>query len=101
MEQQYERIRRNRKTPEQIADILNKFAESGSTVKQFCEDHQIVAGTFHKWQNRVKIKSSKKLVHAGFAQIQVNPLVNSLFAEVKGLRIYQPVSAAYLKELLA
>jgi len=25
----------------------------------------------------------------------------ALFAEVKGIRIYQPVTAAYLKELLA
>jgi hypothetical protein len=101
MDQQREEFRRIRKTQEQIADILKKFAESGSTVKQFCEDHQIVAGTFHKWQSRVKGKSLKKQIKPGFAQIQVNPSFDSLFAEVKGIRIYQPVSAAYLKELLA
>jgi hypothetical protein len=101
MDQQREKFRRIRKTQEQIADILKKFAESGSTVKQFCEDHQIVPGTFHKWQNRVKGKRLKKEIKAGFAQIQVNPSFGSLFAEVKGIRIYQPVSAAFLKELLA
>ena len=100
MEQQTKKIRRTRKTPEQITDILTKFRESGSTVKQFCEDHHIVPGTFHKWQSRVQGKSLKKEIKPGFAQIRVNPS-SGLFAEVKGILIYQPVSAAYLKELLA
>jgi hypothetical protein len=38
-----------------------------------------------------------------FATIQIRPGFArpdiSLFAEVKGIRIYQPVSASYLKEL--
>ena len=101
MDQQTEKSRRTRKTPEQIADILKNFGESGSTVKQFCADHQIVPGTFHKWQSRANGKSFKKEIKTGFAQIQVNPSFGSLFAEVKGIRIYQPVSAAYLIELLA
>ena len=101
MEQQTEKLRRTRKTQEQIADILKKFAESGSTVKQFCEDHQIVPGTFHKWQSRVRGKSSRKAIKAGFAPVVIDSLSLGLFAEVKGIRLYQPVSAAYLKELLA
>jgi hypothetical protein len=101
MDQQNEKLRRTRKTREQIADLLRKFAESGSTVKQFCQDHQIVPGTFHKWQSRIKGKDLKKEIKSGFAQVQVNSSFTSLFAEVKGIRIYQPVSAAYLKELLA
>ena len=101
MDQQHEKIRRTRKTQEQIADILKKFTSSGSTVKQFCKEQQIVPGTFHKWQSRRKGKALKKTSGAGFAQIQVNPPVCNLFAEVKGIRIYQPVSVAYLKELLA
>ena len=101
MDQQHEKIRRPRKTQEQIAEILKKFTSSGSTVKQFCKEQQIVPGTFHKWQSRRKGTALKKSVGAGFAQIQVNPPVGNLFAEVKGIRIYQPVSAAYLKELQA
>lgn len=101
MDQQHEKIRRTRKTREQIVDLLKAFIDSGSTVQQFCKDHQIVPGTFHKWESRVKTKSLKKEIKPGFAQIQVNPPVCNLFAEVKGIRIYQPVSVAYLKELLA
>jgi transposase-like protein len=101
MDQQKEKLRKPRKTREQIADILKKFSDSNCTVKQFCEDHQIVPGTLHKWRSRVKGKSLKKETKAGFAQIQVNSSLSSLFAKVKGIRIYQPVSAAYLKELLA
>lgn len=101
MDQQLEKIRHTRKSQEEIADLLKKFSESGSTVKQFCKEHQIVPGTFHKWRGRIKGKSSIKPDKAAFAQIQVTPPVSSLFAEVKGIRVYQPVSAAYLKELLA
>jgi len=101
MEQQTQKLRRRQKTPDQIAEILKSFRESGATVKQFCQDHQIVPGTFHKWQSRANGKSLKMENKPGFAQIQVNASVGSLFAEVKGVRIYQPVSAAYLKELLA
>lgn len=101
MEQQGEKLRRTRKTQNEIADLLEKFSQSDCTVKQFCEDYQIVPGTFHKWQSRVKEKSLNKDTKAGFAQILVNSLSGSLFAEVKGVRIYQPVSASYLKELLA
>ena len=101
MDQQSARFRRKRKTRDQIAEILRKFTESGSTVKQFCEDHQIAPVTFHKWQSRMKGKSLNKEIKAGFTQLQVNPTFDSLFAEVKGIRIYQQVSASFLKELRA
>lgn len=101
MDQQIERLRRKQKTSEQIADISRNFSESGSTVKQFCADHQIVPGTFHKWQSRLKGNAVKKQVKSGFAPVLVSPSFPGLFAEVKGVRIFQPVSAAYLKELMA
>lgn len=101
MDQQSQRVRRKQRSSEQIAEILKNFRESGTTVKQFCADHQIVPGTFHKWQSRANEKILKKENKGGFAQIQVSPSFAGLFAEVKGIRIFQPVSAAYLKELIA
>lgn len=37
----------------------------------------------------------------GFAEVMVrSTLAGTLFAEVNGIRIYQPVNASFLKELL-
>jgi hypothetical protein len=37
----------------------------------------------------------------GFAPVEIVPAaINGLFAQVGNIKIYQPVSAAYLKELL-
>jgi hypothetical protein len=38
--------------------------------------------------------------NSAFAHVQVEAAVG-LFAEVKGIKLYQPVSAGYLKELLS
>lgn len=94
-------MRRTRRTREQIENLLTEFSKTGETIKQFCQQHNISAGTFHKWQSRHKGKVLKKVNGSGFAAITVAPLsTGNLFAEVKGIRIYQPVSAAYIKELL-
>jgi hypothetical protein len=60
--------------------------------------HNIGKATFHKWQSRYKSKTGKQAEAAGFATLQVSSSI-ALFAEVKGIKIYQPVNAAYLKEL--
>ncbi len=96
-------IRRRRKK-EEIPGLLNEFEKRGFTVKEFCEMYNISKATFHKWQSRYgnKIKQQTRLT--GFAKVHIIPsrLNNqaSIFAEVNGIKIYQPVAAAYLKELL-
>jgi hypothetical protein len=95
--------RRSRKTRQQIQDLLAEFSKSDCTVKEFCLLHHISQGTFHKWQSRHKNKTGKQVEPASFAALQITSSIAStnvaLFAEVKEIKIYQPVAAAYLKEL--
>ena len=101
MEQQRNVKRRNRRTREQIENLFAEFTKTGSTVKDFCKAHSVSAGTFHKWQARYKSKTSKKKNRRGFTPVVIDSSLRGLFAEVKGVRFYQPVSADYLKQFLA
>jgi len=101
MEQQMNSIRRSRRTKEQILSLLSEFSKTGLTVKQFCQAHHISTGTFHKWKAGVNNKPLKKAGGPGFLPVVVGSSSPGLFAEINGIRLYQPVSAAYLKELLA
>jgi transposase-like protein len=94
-------VRRSRRTHEQIQNLLTEFGKSGYTVREFCRQHNLSAGTFHKWQSRHKSKPLKKANGTGFASLVIDSYSKALYAEVKGIRLYQPVSAAYLKELMA
>src|SRR4051812_39610249 len=100
MEQVNPSTRRPRKSSEQISALLAKFNSSGLTVPQFCKLHQIHQGNFRKWIFRSKQKASAKMTRRSpFAKVEVTASSNLLFAEVNGIRIYQAVSASYLKEL--
>lgn len=91
---------RPRRTRQQIRELLDEYEKAGCTVKEFCRIHGINQGNFHKWKSRSKEAPKDKL--PGFTKLQVIPsTADRLFAEVNGIRFYQPVSAAYLKELLA
>jgi hypothetical protein len=93
--------RRNRK---QIEQILKDFEQSGIPAKEFCLIHQIHPSNFHKWKSRYKSKAPKKARSSSFASLDIiDPapaFISSLFCEVKGIKIYQPVSATFLKELI-
>jgi hypothetical protein len=55
----------------------------------------------YRWKRQGQSKETKI---SGFARVEVSksaPVENALFAEVRGIRIYQQVSASFLKELLA
>lgn len=93
------RIRRN---THQIHDLLKEFDEGNVSVALFCRKHSISNGTFYKWRSRYKRKTEKKIKGAGFAAVRIIPSLGpGLFAEVNGIKIYQPVAASYLKELLS
>ena len=80
-----------------ISKILQDQVDSGLNVKSYCKAHSIAEGTFHRWKHKNSAASEKEPV--GFASFKVMP-ESGLFAVVGGVKIYQPVSAAYLKELL-
>lgn len=85
----------------EIERLIMEHAQSGLSVKAFCAGLPIAEGTFYHWKKKFS-KGSGPTGKAGFAPIEIVPSTcNTLFAEVANIKIYQPVSAAYLKELLA
>lgn len=100
MEQVNQSLRRPRRSSQQISALLAKYNSSGLSVSDFCERHQIHESNLRKWISRSKQKAKqKKIRRSDFAEVQVTSSENLLFAEINGIRIYQPVAASYLKEL--
>lgn len=79
-----------------IVELLVEQSQSGQNIKSFCSAHGIAEGTFHNWKHKYGGHAEAR---TGFAKLQIIP-EPGLFAMVGGIKIYQPVSAAYLKELL-
>jgi hypothetical protein len=87
------------RSKQEIEQLLKKHAQSGQSVKAFCSDLQISEGTFYHWKEKYSKSIATK--QTGFVPVKiVSSAGNGLFAEVGNIKIYQPVSAAYLKELL-
>jgi hypothetical protein len=104
MEQVYQKHSRPRVSKDQMQNLLREFEVSSSTVKDFCSLHKINRTTFHNWKSRYKVKANDKKQSSSFVTVEVGPTSSrssSLFAEVGRIKIYQPVSAAFLKELSA
>lgn len=81
-----------------ILQLLAEQIQSGQSIKSFCAIRGIATGTFHNWKHKYSSGPSQEPV--GFATLQVVP-EPGLFAMIGAIKIYQPVSAAYLKELLS
>lgn len=97
MEQNIIKRRVKRRNRAEIQLLLEAFAKAGQSVQSFCYAHNIGRSTFHKWQSRYSISKAFADIEIVGGGVQHG---TTLFAEVKGIRIYQPVSAAYLKALL-
>lgn len=97
MEQNIIKGKVKRRNKAEIQLLLEAFSSSGMTVQSFCDEHNIGKSTFHKWQSRYSISKTFADIEIVGGDVQH---CTTLFAEVKGIKIYQPVSAAYLKALL-
>jgi len=97
MEEKKEKSVRKFRGQTAIVKLLQEQSQSGQSIKSFCAIHGIAEGTFHNWKHRY---GGEVDTRPGFATVQIIP-EPGLFAAVGGIKIYQPVSAAYLKELLA
>ncbi|MBA3830270.1 MAG: transposase [Taibaiella sp.] len=89
---------------ETILNILTEYKKSKLSVKEFCFQNNIASATFHNWKKKYSRRSVKSARPVGFAALQITQPVTSepaLFAEVNGIKIYQWVTGAYLKELLS
>jgi hypothetical protein len=82
----------------EILRLLQEYNKSGQNIKNFCTLRNISRGTFHRWKHKYRETDSISNP-VGFAPLQIIP-EPGLFAAVGTIRIYQPVSAAFLKELV-
>ncbi len=86
---------------ETILNLLIEQKNSNLSIKAFCDQNNLAAASFHNWKKRY---SNNGTTRPGFTKLQITPSVcggSALFAEVSGIKIYQPVTAAYLKDLLS
>ncbi len=97
MEEKREKAARKFRGHTAIVKILQEQVGSGQSIKSYCAAHGIAEGTFHNWKHKY---AGEVDARSGFTAVQIIP-EPGLFAMVGGIKIYQPVSAAYLKELLA
>ena len=92
--------RRHFRSKSEIRDLLEQQQQSGLSVKSFCGERSISAGTFHNWKKRYS--SEPEMINGeAFTSIQPDRLSAGLFSEVNGIKLYQFVSAGYLKELVS
>ncbi len=89
---------------ETILGILGQYEGSNLSIKEFCIENNIAPASFHNWKKKYNGSRSRGATQPGFTTLGVRPSAAvagpGLFAEVNSIKIYQPVSAAYLKELL-
>ena len=88
---------------ETILSILSEHKKSNLSVKAFCIENNIAAASFHNWKKKYSNSRARRAAQPGFTTLRVTPSAPvgaGLFAEVNSIKIYQPVTAAYLKELL-
>ena len=92
-----------RHTRDQLKEIMVQYdKERGLTIKEFCKLHGISEGSFYS-ARRERQHSLTKSTQKNRGFIAIHPSVAqspaTLFAEVRGIKIYQMVPAEYLKTL--
>lgn len=84
-----------------ILELLRQQPRSGLSIQAFCVQHSIPPGSFHNWKRRYDI-TAEQGSGPSFTPLQVKTSVpQQLFAEVGSIKLYQPVSAGFLKELVS
>jgi hypothetical protein len=89
--------RKSFRTRQERLQLLAEYEQGNQSIKSFCASHNIPTATFHNWEKNNTISNKDQ---PDFAAIEIAPASTGLFAEVGRIKIYQPVSATYLKELL-
>jgi len=95
---------RKRRTRKEINELLHLYELSGLSVAAFCKQYDLHPNTVHKWLRNYSFTDSgtKPRSPGSFSTLSMSTTPEpALFAQVGDVRLYQPVSAAYLKELLS
>ncbi|PUZ26647.1 hypothetical protein GA0116948_102180 [Chitinophaga costaii] len=93
------------RSKEAMLGLITKRNKSTMTVKAFCQQHGLKQGVFYYWQKKYHLERNELGSQGGFIELRVEyprPVGTSqgLFAEVRGIKLYQAITASYLNELL-
>ena len=84
-----------------MLDLLAEYERAeGMTIKDFCQLHKVTEGSFYTARKRHRAVQKKQ--PSRFIPIAPRPSAQptaTLFAEVKGIKLYQSVPVDYLKAL--
>ena len=92
-----QKSRRFRSRAEKL-ELISQQELSGLSVKAFCRSNSLSESSFNNWMRRYKNKGVRTEGSFAVVYVQMTPGV-ALFAEIRGIKIYQPVSTGFLKEL--
>ncbi|SHN45658.1 hypothetical protein [Chitinophaga sp. CF418] len=90
---------------DRMKEIVSNYPGSGKTVKQYCAANKIKEKTFYYWlrkyrDTKVPILTKPNILPVNLDLISVPGDCQPLFAELLGIKIYQPVAAEYLLALI-
>ena len=105
MDQEHLIPRAPRRSKDQLLALLAEYDKTtGMTIKDFCKLHKVTGGSFYTARKRQRAAAALKKQSSGFIAIKrpaPDQTVATLFAEVKGIRLYQHVPVDYLKALIS
>lgn len=88
-----------------MAFHVRQQPDSGMIISQYCRANQISEGSFYYWLKKTKSTSLAPLPPPSLLPVKImeapsESVTSTLFAEVRGIAIFQPVPAEYLLTLL-
>ena len=101
--------RRKNHLPAVKAQYVNQYKESGLSVRQYCQEHDLVRQTFYSWLKlgKQKLNGPSMQPAKNFLRMKItdNADVRDIYAEVsypdgKVVRFFQEVDAAQISLLL-
>jgi hypothetical protein len=96
---------RVKRTQQQMFALIKEQQTGTMTVKEFCEVNKISEALYYYWRKKYQdnTKSVNEPQPDSFSLLQLGEeeRYGCLFAEYKGLKLYQPVAVSYLKELMS
>lgn len=98
----------SRTKEQELFALIARQKASGMSVKDFCTRHGLSRPTYYYWQKRYRTSQQDGNAEpAGFTLLEKEPELllpqpnpRALFAEYKGVKIYQQVPAHFLRELI-
>lgn len=87
-----------------MAFHVRQQPSSGMIISEYCRANQISEGSFYYWLKKMKNTAPAPLTTPTILPVKIvdapNAPSSNIFAEVRGVTLFQPVPAEYLLTLL-